>query len=1027
MTDFARERLGRAPTASPHAWTRLAAPTVSVIIPAHNAAATIGKALRSLDAQGKVAWEAIIVDDGSTDATVDVVKSRLKRDPRVRLVRRPQCGVSAARNAGVALAGGEWLCFLDADDWLAPRAFGRLLALSRADPEAAVLVGAAARVSEGGALWDYDSRDLSDPFAVLSTHCSIAIHSALVRRAAVRELGGFDESLRSSEDWDLWQRLARAGRRFAQTRTRVAYYRARAGSLSRDLPRAALAGLAVMRRGHAPDPRVASPLARYENGASADDLPMHEFYYLMWCAARDIAVGGDGLAAVEALRDGRDVDFSPSAIGGLMASGIADALACRLEAVARHWPRLEPKLEALLGCVCPQDDRRRLRRLALGVIRSRLGGGLAADDVLRLDAPRLPPLAPEQGDFAILQLRRGKAAAGAIALPLLGLRDGDDLVDAVARQAGRIPLKAMLRALRPWRSPAFWRAAAPALLDPRGSGLRAALRGSDQSGPLVRSRVRRALGAGLEGAVRARLAPLAKAAGASPHAQALSALRAEVRAEAGLAIAPAPAEASPPARSGRDAADTARAEAWDAFFDAEDPWGYGSSDYERLKYQDTLELIPELPAGSALELACAQGHFTTQLAPRVGTLLAADISAKALERAAQRCAGLGGVAFRALDFARQPLPGCYDLIVCSEALYYLDVPLAGVARRLAEGLKPGGLLVMAHANQICDEPEATGFDWGRSFGARTIGEMFAAHPELALEREIRRPLYRVQAFRRLGGAPVTRPVIDKRPLGVRLDPAVARDVVWGGGESRIAAFRSEVQVRVPILMYHRVGPAGDGPAALDRWRVSPEAFEAQIAHLCRRGFWGVGPDQLAAAMASGKPLPGRPVMVTFDDGYADFAEHAWPVLQKHDFAATMFVVPDKVGGVADWDERYGAPARLMDWGRIADLAAEGLFVEGHGLTHRSLSRLPVREVYRELLASQARIEAVTGRAPIAVCYPYGAADPVVECIAEECGMKLGFGVQPEIADLSDNPFRLPRIEVSGLDDPASFARKLGLA
>jgi peptidoglycan/xylan/chitin deacetylase (PgdA/CDA1 family)/2-polyprenyl-3-methyl-5-hydroxy-6-metoxy-1,4-benzoquinol methylase len=609
---------------------------------------------------------------------------------------------------------------------------------------------------------------------------------------------------------------------------------------------------------------------------------------------------------------------------------------------------------------------------------------------------------------------------------VLGARDGADLAEAVAAQSGRIPLKTAVEAVRPWRSLAFWTAVLPLLLDVRGSGLRAALRRPRLASPLIRSRLRRAIGAGLQAVVRARLAPLAVADGPSAHAQALAALRAEVLAGPVPAIARPSAEAGPQGRAGRDAADTAEAGAWDAFFAADDPWGYGKSAYERLKYHDTLELIPDLPGGSALELACAQGHFAAQLAGRVGTLLATDISPKALEGAASRCAGLGNVAFQALDFAREPLPGRYDLIVCSEVLYYLDTPLEAVARRLAEGLKPGGLLVMAHANQICDEPEATGFDWGRAFGARTIGEVFCAHPALALEREIRRPLYRVQAFRRMAGEATPTPVVETRPLEVELDPATARNVVWGGGESRIAAFHREVAVRVPILMYHRVAPDGDGPAALDRWRVSPQAFEAQMAALRRRGFWGVGPDELAAAMATGKPLPGRPVMITFDDGYEDFAEHAWPVLQRHDFPATVFVVPAKVGSAADWDERYGAPLRLMGWERIAELAAAGLYVESHGLTHRPLSRLPVREVYREMLASRAQIEAATGRAPVSVCYPYGAADRVVERVAEECGLKLGFGVMPEIADLSDDPFRLPRIEVSGFDDLASFGRKLGL-
>src|SRR3569833_961816 len=98
-----------------------------------------------------------------------------------------------------------------------------------------------------------------------------------------------------------------------------------------------------------------------------------------------------------------------------------------------------------------------------------------------------------------------------------------------------------------------------------------------------------------------------------------------------------------------------------------------------------------------------------------------------------------------------------------------------------------------------------------------------------------------------------------------------------------------------------------------------------MAALRGRGYWGVGPDVLATAMASGKPLPGRPVMITFDDGYEDLAEHAWPVLRKLGFAATVFVVPAMVGGAADWDEQYGAPAPQKGWQRIAELAAGGLY------------------------------------------------------------------------------------------------------
>src|SRR6266508_5717575 len=99
---------------------------VSVIIPAHNAAATIAETLDSLCAQTYTDWEAIVVDDGSSDATASVVESYAARDARIQLIRQPQAGVSEARNAGVRLARFDWLLFHDFDDWILPEYVDRM-------------------------------------------------------------------------------------------------------------------------------------------------------------------------------------------------------------------------------------------------------------------------------------------------------------------------------------------------------------------------------------------------------------------------------------------------------------------------------------------------------------------------------------------------------------------------------------------------------------------------------------------------------------------------------------------------------------------------------------------------------------------------------------------------------------------------------------------------------------------------------------------------------------------------------------
>src|SRR5262249_47247639 len=129
---------------------------------------------------------------------------------------------------------------------------------------------------------------------------------------------------------------------------------------------------------------------------------------------------------------------------------------------------------------------------------------------------------------------------------------------------------------------------------------------------------------------------------------------------------------------------------------------------------------------------------------------AADISQVALDRAAQRCAGLHNIEFVQLNLVKDTVPGSFDLIVCSEVLYYVGgkEELNYVSHKLADALTPGGYLLMAHANLVVDEPDRAGFDWDCPFGAKVIGETFANVPSLRLAKELRTPLYRIQLFQR---------------------------------------------------------------------------------------------------------------------------------------------------------------------------------------------------------------------------------------------------------------------------------------
>jgi peptidoglycan/xylan/chitin deacetylase (PgdA/CDA1 family) len=125
----------------------------------------------------------------------------------------------------------------------------------------------------------------------------------------------------------------------------------------------------------------------------------------------------------------------------------------------------------------------------------------------------------------------------------------------------------------------------------------------------------------------------------------------------------------------------------------------------------------------------------------------------------------------------------------------------------------------------------------------------------------------------------------------------------------------------------------------------------------------------------GEALPPRSVMITFDDGYADLAEFAFPVLRDAGFSATVFVVTGLLGGTSAWDEPVGGGAhRLLDAAAIAIWSKQGIEFGAHTRSHANLARLPAPRVEEEVVGSRADLEAVVGGPVYAFAYPWGAAD-----------------------------------------------------
>jgi peptidoglycan/xylan/chitin deacetylase (PgdA/CDA1 family) len=430
-------------------------------------------------------------------------------------------------------------------------------------------------------------------------------------------------------------------------------------------------------------------------------------------------------------------------------------------------------------------------------------------------------------------------------------------------------------------------------------------------------------------------------------------------------------------------------------------------------------------------LGCAEGHFTARLATRVPSLVASDISQVALDRAARRLEGIGNVRFVRLDFTSEPLPGHFDLIVCCEVLYYLDgrKQLKAVARKLANTLEPGGYLVTAHANQVVDEPDKPGFEWGHPFGARVIGETLSATRGLRLLKEIRTPLYRIQLFRRERirhfGLLRRKPEIIEAKYHDPLPPEIASQVRWDGDHSIVSGtVQKVVTPRLPILMYHSV--SANGPSGLARYRVTPAVFEEQLQYLRDTGFRSTTLEKWRLAMEAKRPLPGRAVIITFDDGYRDFLTEAWPLLAKYGFSATVFLVAESVGRMNEWDRHYGQEMPLLGWEEIRGLQKEGIEFGSHSLSHRPLTELPIDEVAREAARSKTLLERGLEARIRALAYPYGASDEVIHRLVGACGYRFGLTCRSGPSQFRDSHLALPRIEIKGYDGLQEFAAKVGM-
>lgn len=213
------------------------------------------------------------------------------------------------------------------------------------------------------------------------------------------------------------------------------------------------------------------------------------------------------------------------------------------------------------------------------------------------------------------------------------------------------------------------------------------------------------------------------------------------------------------------------------------------------------------------------------------------------------------------------------------------------------------------------------------------------------------------------------------------------------------------RIAVPVLMYHYVSPI---PTDADDLRinltVTPDIFRAHLIYLRDTGYTPVSLYEVHEALLTGAPLPPRPVVLTFDDGYIDHYIHVFPMLREFGFTATFFIIT----GLVD----RNTPGYLT-WTQIREMADAGMSIEGHTKSHLDLRGRDHDLLVYEILGSLESVSAHTGTPRHMFAYPAGRYDEATLAVMRHLPVWRAVTTENGALHTTDNGLEMPRLRISG--------------
>jgi peptidoglycan/xylan/chitin deacetylase (PgdA/CDA1 family)/GT2 family glycosyltransferase len=243
-------------------------------------------------------------------------------------------------------------------------------------------------------------------------------------------------------------------------------------------------------------------------------------------------------------------------------------------------------------------------------------------------------------------------------------------------------------------------------------------------------------------------------------------------------------------------------------------------------------------------------------------------------------------------------------------------------------------------------------------------------------------------------------------LGHRL--RVLQGARWQAGS--FAELKRRFGVRLPVLLYHNICNVPSG--VLSETSLSRRRFERQIGWLARRRYTAISPHDWFQWVTNGVRLPAKPILLTFDDGYADLVENAFPVLQHYGFRACVFLVTSQIGGSNTWDPPGElGPNALMTAVDIRTWATRNIDVGAHSRNHLDLTKISLGEATEEVLASARELHQLVGERVVSFAYPFGHFNPDIRKLVQET-FEVGFSVEEGLNWLRTDLSALRRLFIS---------------